>query len=316
MHENALKRQLEKAKETIQTLESELKETHEELQKTTSELLQLTLDMDDRVAERTEALRKSEEEVRRHRDHLQELVKQRPSEIEGVNQELELKLKELSASEERFRSLMMTIPDIVYRIDEEGKFTFVNDAIQKLDYHPKELIGKHFNEIMLPQDARDFSRNIVLPKYAGQKTGDKDAPKLFDERRSGERKTTGMEVRLVVKGGQRTEPGLVQPIGENMVSVEVSSSGIWEINPAAKERKFIGTVGVIRDITDRKQAENALKVRTTELQVIVNAMSGREVRMAQLKETIRKLRAQIESEGLTPVADDPLKEMGSVKRDE
>ena len=44
------------------------------------------------------------------------------------------------------------------------------------------------------------------------------------------------------------------------------------------------------------------------MQTIVNTMAGRELRMAELKETIQKLRAQLEAAGLTPVADDPLKE--------
>ncbi len=302
--------QSEDPKDVIDALKRELRETHEELQRTSSELLQLTLELDDRVAERTEALGKSEEELRRHRDHLQELVKQRTSETEEVNKELELKLKELSASEERFRSLVMTVPDIVYRIDREGRFIFLNDAVKKLGFTLEELIGKPFNEIMLPEDIESCSRRIVLPKYIGQTTGDKDAPKLFDERRSGERKTIGLEVRLVVKGGKKLKPGLLHPIGEEVIPVEVNSSGIWEINPEAEQREFIGTVGVIRDITDRKLTENTLKKRTSELQAIVNAMSGREVRMAELKKVIRKLRDQIESEGLTPVADDPLKVRG------
>ncbi len=70
---------------------------------------------------------------------------------------------------------------------------------------------------------------------------------------------------------------------------------------------------------ERKRSEDALRraydeleqrvqKRTTELQTIVNAMAGREVRMVELKETIRKLHTQIESAGLTPVADDPIRE--------
>ncbi len=35
-------------------------------------------------------------------------------------------------------------------------------------------------------------------------------------------------------------------------------------------------------------------------------MAGREVRMAELKDVIRKLRAQLEDAGLAPVVDDPL----------
>ncbi len=76
----------------------------------------------------------------------------------------------------------------------------------------------------------------------------------------------------------------------------------------------------IRYATERKKMQNELKQnrdhledkvreRTDELQVMVNAMSGREVRMAELKGTIRKLHAQLEEAGLTPVADDPLREM-------
>ena len=46
--------------------------------------------------------------------------------------------------------------------------------------------------------------------------------------------------------------------------------------------------------------------RTADLQKLVNAMAGREVRMAELKDVIRELRAQLKDAGLTPVADDPL----------
>ena len=74
-----------------------------------------------------------------------------------------------------------------------------------------------------------------------------------------------------------------------------------------------------QEITEHKQAEEELekhrehleemvRKRTDELQTIVNSMAGREVRMAELKEAIRKLRAQLEEAGLTPAADDPLKE--------
>jgi len=77
--------------------------------------------------------------------------------------------------------------------------------------------------------------------------------------------------------------------------------------------------GVMVDITRQKQTEDALKKahddldikvkeRTAELQKTINLMAGREVRMAELKEVIRKLREQVDSAGMTPVANDPLKE--------
>jgi hypothetical protein len=45
---------------------------------------------------------------------------------------------------------------------------------------------------------------------------------------------------------------------------------------------------------------------------MVNLMAGREVRMAELKATIRELRAQLEEAGLKPVANDPLLEQGGM----
>jgi PAS domain S-box-containing protein len=268
----------------------------------------LTLEVDDRVAERTKALQRSEEELRKHRDHLQELVEDRTTELNKANAQLEINLHDLQISEEKFRSLVMTIPDIIYRVDPEGRFTFINDAIKRLGYEPEELAGKHFSEIILPSDVERVSRSVVLPKYAGKKTGDENAPKLFDERRVGKRKTAGLEIRLVIKGRKALEAGLLLPIGEETVIVEINSSGMRRINPDTKKMELIGTVGVIRDISARKRAQEAFKNRTAELQKTINLMAGREIRMAELKETIRKLREQIESAGMTPVADDPLKE--------
>ncbi len=52
--------------------------------------------------------------------------------------------------------------------------------------------------------------------------------------------------------------------------------------------------------------EERVESRTEELRNLVNAMAGREVRMQELKETIRTLRGQLQEAGLQPVADDPL----------
>jgi len=41
--------------------------------------------------------------------------------------------------------ILQALPDIVYKIDQEGRFAFINDAVHILGYEPQELIGKHFS---------------------------------------------------------------------------------------------------------------------------------------------------------------------------
>ncbi len=71
-------------------------------------------------------------------------------------------------------------------------------------------------------------------------------------------------------------------------------------------------IAVTRDITEKRhyqeELERKVKERTENLQSIINSLSQREVRMAELKEVIKKLRAQLLEAGLEPLYDDPLKE--------
>ncbi len=180
-------------------------------------------------------------------------------ELRDLNEKLAERVYELRLSENRFRSLVKTIPDIVYRIDSQGKFTFVNEAIKRLGYKPEDLIGRHFSQIILPSDAAQVDRETVLEKMKGRKTSDKGAPKLFNEQRTGARKTEGLEIRLVPLNAASVEPGFIEPLTREYVIMEVNSSGMWEVNPEAKQKEFMGTVGVIRDISVRKQMERDLK---------------------------------------------------------
>lgn len=194
--------------------------------------------------------------------------------LEELNQKLENKLTELERSqtelqmsETRFRILVQMLPDIVYRIDDKGLFTFINNAVQSLGYLPSELIGKHFSVIMSPEDAKKVGSSEVLKRYGGKLTGNKGSPKLFDERRTGERITKGLEIKLTPKGGAKTVSGIIGPLGDEIVIVEINSSGLYEYtHPLKKESKLIGTVGVARDITERKLAENSLAILNEELE--------------------------------------------------
>jgi CheY-like chemotaxis protein len=75
---------------------------------------------------------------------------------------------------------------------------------------------------------------------------------------------------------------------------------IEERTQEVSERR--GAEDEIRRLND--DLEHRVVVRTVELQRMVNLMAGREVRMAELKGVMGRLRAQLEAAGLTPVVDD------------
>jgi PAS domain S-box-containing protein len=164
----------------------------------------------------------------------------------------------LQASEQRFETLVELIPDIAYRVDENGIFVYVNNAVSHLGYQPSDLVGKHFSVMMTPSDVEQVSRNSVLKKWTGKNMADKDAPLLFDERRSANRCSRTLEMRLLCKDNKtKNHLGRVQIIAEDPLEVEINSSGFYLASGNATEKKFVGTVGVIRDITERKNNEMA-----------------------------------------------------------
>jgi PAS domain S-box-containing protein len=81
--------------------------------------------------------------------------------------------------------------------------------------------------------------------------------------------------------------------------------------------QIIGVQANVIDISKRVEAQQELERlndeleervldRTRDLETLVGAMAGREVRMADLKRVIKRLRQQLQESGIDPIADDPL----------
>jgi PAS domain S-box-containing protein len=76
--------------------------------------------------------------------------------VEGIIEDITVPkqmMQELAAKEARFRILVETANDIVYTLAPQGHFTYVSPNVQDiLGYHPQELVGVHFAEVIHPED--------------------------------------------------------------------------------------------------------------------------------------------------------------------
>ncbi len=151
--------------------------------------------------------------------------------LQKQNQTIEFKLKE---SERLHRYMVNSSPDIIYMLDKEGRFTFVNDRIvQLLGYRKDELVGQHYSDLVYFED-------IEQARY------------VFNERRTDERIARNVELRLKCKDPDSAP----KHFETNTVPIELSATGVYHGNE--EDREYLGTYGVARDVTDRKEAERTI----------------------------------------------------------
>ncbi len=174
---------------------------------------------------------------------------------------------QIQMTEHQYMNLVQAIPDIVYTLDGDGRFLYLNDAVRELGFNPAALIGRHFSVIIHPDDLPRVSRALALPPLKGMKTGDEGAPKLFDERRSGKRMTKNLELRLRRAGdGPSYSDGKVNSYGE------VSCAGF---RLPEYEGAGLGTMGVIRDVSVRKAHERELEMELATKEVLLKEIHHR-----------------------------------------
>ncbi len=143
----------------------------------------------------------------------------------------------LEQSERLHRFMIESSPDIIYTLDNKGRFVFINGRIESLlGYSRDELIGAPYASIVHEEDQ-------ALAYYA------------FNERRRDERCTTNLEVRLKCK-----TDGSYQLFEQRHVVAMLSSIGMYEEsqNEDTVINRFLGTYGVARDITERKVSEEII----------------------------------------------------------
>ncbi len=219
-------------------------------------------------------------------------LKEQIDEFKKLQQDWEKAKKELKNSEADYRERTQSIYDVIYEIDQGGIFTFVSNSVSRYGYKPGDLVGKHFKVLLHPDDLEKVSREVILPHYLGTVTGDDKSPKLFDERRTGDRMTKYLEVRIITAKKR---------FDDDFRVVELHAAGRWSADNQ-EENKFIGSIGIIRDITERKKAEEELKTTYSRIEQLYRNLEEENKRLDELNELKSGFVASASHEIRTPLA--------------
>ena len=136
-------------------------------------------------------------------------------------------------SQQRFQGLVETLSDWIWEVDQNGIYTYVSPKVKDLlGYDPEEVLGKTPFDLMEPEEAERV----------------KDA---FESLLSTRQPLVALE------NVNRHKDG-------HMVMIETSGIPFFDA-----EGRFKGYRGVDRDITGRKQTEEALKERQETIKAII-----------------------------------------------
>ena len=148
--------------------------------------------------------------------------------LEKVNRAMEQRLK---ASERLHRYLVESSPDLIFTLDAEGRFSYINPRVkQLLGFERGTLIRRPFTTLVMPEDVDRICSLLSLPSTM-----------------PGE--SFNVELRL------RRNRGELAPVEPD--SLTVSLTGIPMLSQQG-ERRVVGLYGVARDISERKRAEEII----------------------------------------------------------
>ena len=173
-----------------------------------------------------------------------ERIQRRQLSLKKMNDRLEKEIVEhrdsesaLLSSQQELDSIIRSTPDVIYRLDTMGRFTFVSDAIRRYGVAPDELIGRLFLDF-IHEDDRAAARYRI------------------NERRTGGRSTKRLAIHAF---GEYSSDNKIDPqVTQRDPVFLVDAEGLY-VSGESGVKVFVGTQGIARDITEQRQMEFARK---------------------------------------------------------
>lgn len=157
---------------------------------------------------------------------------------------------------QRFHGLVEALYDLVWEVDCQGRYTYINPRIKDiLGYEPEELLGKTPFDIMPAKEAQRASE-------------------IFGSLVAERKPIIALE-------------NINRHKDEHLVILETNGLPFYDA-----KGNFKGYRGTDRDITERKRAEAQLNEQLDELRRWHDVTLGRETRLLELKRDVNELLAQ------------------------
>ena len=107
---------------------------------------------------------------KKYKDDLEKRVKERTEQLRKLNEELHCEIADrksseeaLRRSEERFRQIAESTGEWIWEVDAEGTYRYCSSAVESiLGYSPAELVGqKHFYDLFAPEVREDLKEAVL-----------------------------------------------------------------------------------------------------------------------------------------------------------